>query len=206
MQELRSELLSSSSPSPSSASQGWGGWQLVPFGNLCPLQEGSLRRRGEGRELSRRQGISKIVPCYACTNSPPGEACAQAEGFAGQMQIPSPAISSSGEDARGAQSSSNLSVPALRASGQQEAGAAEPQRARPWAGSRAGHGTHWGHWVAQVRNTGTAQLPGIPMWDRPSSQGHRLPRSETGRPGHSPQCCCSRSSSGPNWLSTERAN
>lgn len=107
MQELRSELLSSSSPSPSSASQGWGGWQLVPFGNLCPLQEGSLRRRGEGRELSRHQSISKIVPCYACTNSPPGEACAQAEGFAGQT--PSPAFSSSGEDARGAQSSSNLS-------------------------------------------------------------------------------------------------
>lgn len=52
MQELRSELLSSSSPSPSSASQGCGGWQLVPLGNLCPLQEGSLRRRARGEQVS----------------------------------------------------------------------------------------------------------------------------------------------------------
>lgn len=43
MQELRSELLSSSSPSPSSASQGWGSWQARPLcANLCPLHPGSL--------------------------------------------------------------------------------------------------------------------------------------------------------------------
>lgn len=43
MQELRSELLSSSSPRPSSASQGWGSWQARPLCvNLCPLHPGSL--------------------------------------------------------------------------------------------------------------------------------------------------------------------
>lgn len=55
MQELRSELLSSSSPRPSSASQGWGSWQARPLCvNLCPLHPGSLllgkkdKPRGEG--------------------------------------------------------------------------------------------------------------------------------------------------------------
>lgn len=81
----------------------------------------------------------------------------------------------------------------------------EQHPARLWAGSRAGHGAHWGWQVAQVRNTGTV-CQTSPRAGRPSSCGHRLPSSETGRPGHSPQRHSSRSSSGPDWLSTGRAN
>lgn len=60
MQELRSELLSSSSPSPSSASQGWGSWQARPLCvNLCPLHTGSLLMGEKDRpEGERGQGRS----------------------------------------------------------------------------------------------------------------------------------------------------
>ena len=70
MQELRSELLSSSSPSPSSASQGWGSWQVRPLWvNLCPLHPGSLlmgekdRPKGEeGQGRSRPRGAQEASP------------------------------------------------------------------------------------------------------------------------------------------------
>lgn len=55
MQELRSELLSSSSPRPSSASQGWGSGQAGTLcGNLCPLHPESLLMRKKDKPKGKR--------------------------------------------------------------------------------------------------------------------------------------------------------
>lgn len=211
MQELRSELLSSSSPSPSSASHGCGGWQLVPFGNLCPLQGGSLRRRGEGPEVSGSQGVSKIAPHYMCRNTPPRAACARAEGFAGQTN-PLPCILLLwGRCQRSPQQKTSVAPrPPGPLAGRRLAHQSSRKQcpsARPQADSRTGSGTHWGQQVAQVRNAGTAcSCQTSPRAGRPGSHRHRLPSSETGRPGHGPQRHSSSSSSGPGWPSAGSAN
>lgn len=71
MQELRSELLSSSSPSPSSASQGWGSWQARPLCvNLCPLHPGSLLTGKRERPAGERAGEEQAATGTAAPPSP----------------------------------------------------------------------------------------------------------------------------------------
>lgn len=71
MQELRSELLSSSSPRPSSASQGWGSWQARPLCvNLCPLHPGSLLM-GEKDKPTGEGGQGRSRPQQEPGEAPP---------------------------------------------------------------------------------------------------------------------------------------
>lgn len=89
MQELRSELLSSSSPRPSSASQGWGSWQARPLCvNLCPLHPGSLLMRerekptGEGGQEQAAAGARGRVASdgHCCVDYPSSASSHKSQG------------------------------------------------------------------------------------------------------------------------------
>lgn len=91
MQELRSELLSSSSPSPSSASQGWGSWQARPLCvNLCPLHTGSLlmgeKDRPEGEQGQGRSPGKQPLRCHP--HSPSAASSHEGRGGSQAPQCP----------------------------------------------------------------------------------------------------------------------